>query len=384
MWQDFFIWRIMMRIAVLAAAKSIHTIRWVRSLAKKGHTVALYSLPDHKAQNGALGGIETHYLKRNSAAGYWLCSGELSKLLKEFAPDVLNAHYASGYGTLARRCSFKPLLLSVWGSDVYDFPNQGRFNRKLLIKNLQSATAIASTSKAMAVRVKDLMLEQKDIFITPFGVDTDEFGRCAEPEKDMLTVGIVKALEPKYGVEYLIRGFSLFKRRLEKEGKMPTRGIRLEIYGKGSLLPELKKLAKSLDLDGITHFYGAVPHSKVPEIISGFDIFCAPSIDDSESFGVAAVEAMACGVPVVVSNVDGFREVVKDGETGFIVTRKDPVLLANKLFVLACGEELRQKMGEEGRRHVKTNYEWDDCVETMENALYETISISKKMNGEQS
>lgn len=373
-----------MRIAVLAAARSIHTVKWVRSLAAKGHTVALYSLPDHKAQDGALSGIETHYLKKRSVAGYWLCSGELSKLLKEFAPDVLNAHYASGYGTLARRCGFKPLLLSVWGSDVYDFPNGGRFNRKLLLKNLQSATAIASTSKAMAVRVKDLMREQKDIFITPFGVDTKKFRRCAEPQKDMLTVGIVKALEPKYGVEYLIRGFSLFKKRLEKEGKMPPHGTRLEIYGKGSLMPELKELAKSLGLEEITCFHGAVPHSKVPEIISGFDVFCAPSVADSESFGVAAVEAMACGVPVLVSNVDGFREVVKDRETGFIVTRKDPVLLANKLFVLANDAELRQKMGETGRRHVQENYEWDKCVETMENALYETLSISKNVNGEQS
>lgn len=374
-----------MRIAVLAAARSIHTIKWVKSLAKKGHTVALFSLPDHKAPEGALNGIETHYLKIASVLGYWLCSGELSKLLKEFAPDVLNAHYASGYGMLARRCGFKPLLLSVWGSDVYDFPNQGGFNRRLLIKNLQSATAIASTSNVMAVRVKNLLREQKDIFITPFGVDTKLFDKCNEPQKDMLTVGIVKALEPKYGVEYLIRGFSLFKRRLEKEGTMPPRGIRLEIFGTGSLMPELKELAISLDLEDLVHFHGAVPHSEVPKIISGFDIFCAPSISDSESFGVAAVEAMACGVPVVVSNADGFREVVKDQKTGFIVTRKDPVLLANKLFVLANDAELRRKMGEEGRRHVQANYEWNDCVAVMENALYDTISISKTVkNGEQS
>lgn len=374
-----------MRIAVLAAAKSIHTIKWVKSLAEKGHTVALYSLPDHKAPEGVLNGIETHYLKANSVVGYWLCSGELSKLLKGFAPDVLNAHYASGYGTLARRCGFKPLLLSVWGSDVYDFPNQGRFNRRLIIKNLQSAAAIASTSKVMAVQVKNLLREQKDIFITPFGVDTKLFDKCDEPEKDQLTIGIVKAIEPKYGVEYLIRGFSLFKRRLEKEGKMPRKGIKLEIYGKGSLIPELKQLAKSMNLEELVHFHGAVPHSKVPKIISGFDIFCAPSISDSESFGVAAVEAMACGVPVLVSNVDGFREVVKNGETGFIVTRRDPVLLANKLFVLANDAELRRKMGEEGRRHVQANYEWNDCVAAMENALTETISISKTLkNGEQS
>lgn len=366
-----------MRIAVLAAAKSIHTIKWVKALAKRGHIVALYSLPDQKAPKGVLDGIEVHYLKTGGVFGYWFCAGELKKLLRKFRPNVLNAHYASGYGTLARLCGVKPLLLSVWGSDVYEFPYAGRINHHIIVKNLKSATAIASTSKAMAEQVKRVHFVENKIYITPFGVDTSVFDRCAEPPEGRLTIGIVKALEPKYGVEYLIRAFSLLKNRLIKEGKIPPDGLRLEIYGGGTLMRELKLLAKELGLSEETAFHGAVPHNQVPQIISGFDIYCAPSISDSESFGVAAVEAMACRVPVVVSDVDGFKEVVRDRETGFIVTRRDPVTLANKLYTLACDPELRHKMGEQGRRHVQENYEWENCVTLMESALTQTAMTGK-------
>jgi glycosyltransferase involved in cell wall biosynthesis len=366
-----------MRIAVLAAAKSIHTIKWVKALSQRGHTVELFSLPDQKAKPGVLGGIKVHYLKTGGAAGYFFCASELRKLLSEFKPDVLNAHYATGYGTLARRCGFKPLLLSVWGSDVYDFPYQGYFNRRMLINNLKNADAVASTSNAMAQQVRRVFFTDQKIFITPFGVDTHEFRRRGEPEEDALTIGIVKALEPKYGVEYLIRAFSLLNNRLEKENKIPRNGLKLEIYGGGSLMTILKRLAGSLGISELVRFHGAVPHEEVPRILSGFDIFCAPSISDSESFGVAAVEAMACEVPVVVSDVDGFREVVCDRVTGFIVTRRDPVTLSNKLYELACDSGLRKKMGQAGRRHVLECYDWPDCVTKMESALRETAEMRR-------
>lgn len=367
-----------MRIAVLSAAKSIHTEKWVRALRQRGHEVALFSLPEHRAARDP--GVETHYLSRGGNPGYYFGAGELKKLLAQFRPDVLNAHYATGYGTLARRCTFHPLLLSVWGSDVYDFPNGGWINRSIIIKNLRAADAIASTSRAMAAQVRRIYFEDKKIYITPFGVDTAEFNRLAQPDGDRLTVGIVKALEEKYGVEYLIRAFSLLTSRLKKSGKLLPGGARLQIYGGGSLGPRLRRLAIKLGLGETVEFFGPVRHSQVPELLSKMDIFCCPSISDSESFGVAAVEAMACGVPVVASDVDGFREVVEDRVTGFIVKRRDPAMLANKLYELACDPGLRERMGDAGRQHVRAHYEWDSCVNAMEKALADTIIAAGNNN----
>lgn len=370
-----------MKIALLSAAKSIHTVRWANALSERGHTVALFTLTAHKARAGAYGeNIEVHELGRGGAFDYWFAAGELKKQLAAFRPDILNAHYATGYGTLARRCGFRPLLLSVWGSDVYDFPNGSPVHRALLRKNLEAATAIGSTSRAMARQVRRVWPCERDIYITPFGVDTELFRPGEKPPEGCFTVGIVKALEPKYGVDYLLRAFALFKARLRGETARFPGGLRLEIYGGGSQLDALKELAKSLGIDAETAFHGPVPHTEVPAVLRGFDVFCAPSVYDSESFGVAAVEAMACGVPVVVSDADGLREVTLDGTTGYVIHKRDAATLANKLTLLAHDPSLRASMGRAGRAHVLKNYRWEDNVETMENALTDTLAKFRAQN----
>jgi glycosyltransferase involved in cell wall biosynthesis len=339
--------------------------------------VALFSLSAHKAPYSLINSdVNVYYLKSTGAGSYLFGALELKKMLAAFQPDVLSAHYATGYGTLARNSGFKPVLLSVWGSDVYEFPYDGYFYKRIVQKNLSAATAIASTSNVMAQQVGRIYHKEKKIFITPFGVDTEKFYPEEKSESDAVTIGIVKTLEPKYGIEYLLRAFSLLNKRLIREGKLPHGGISLEIYGEGSLLAKLLALAVELGIEKQANFRGAVSHSKVPQVLSSFDIFCAPSISDSESFGVAAVEAMACGVPVVVSDVDGFREVVKDRETGFIVPRRDFVMLSNKMAELCVSPTLRRQMGQAGRAHVMANYEWSDCVTTMEKALEETIEMA--------
>ena len=228
----------------------------------------------------------------------------------------------------------------------------------------------------MARQVERVYSGEKKIYITPFGVDTEKFAPFGA-EHSGIVIGIVKALEPKYGVEYLLRAFSLLKKRLIRENRLPEGGLRLAVYGGGSQLDTLQALARELEIAGQTRFYGHVPHSKVPEALSGFDIFCAPSTADSESFGVAAVEAMACGLPVVVSDADGFREVVKDRETGYIVTRRDYVSMANKLYELTLDPALRKRMGQAGRAHVLAHYAWENCVDAMERALAETAAAGK-------
>lgn len=368
-----------MRIAMLSAARSVHTARWANALAERGHTVALFSLASHAAPQGAYSeAVAVSYLPGRGAAGYWLGAKELRRRLAAFRPDILNAHYATGYGTLARRSGFAPLLLSVWGSDVYDFPYKNALNRRILQKNLAAATAVASTSRAMARQVGRVYRGKQPVFITPFGVDTDLFSPGGQRGDGALTVGTVKALEPKYGVEYLLRAFALLKNRLAAEGKTPPGGLRLEIYGKGSQLSALQSLARSLKIDGETGFHGAAPHRLVPEILRGFDIFCAASVSDSESFGVSAVEAMACDVPVVLSDVDGFREVAVHEKTGFIVPRRDFATLGNKLVLLAENPALRRKLGEQGRAHVLANYRWDNCVRRMEDALTDTYRMTRR------
>ena len=361
-----------MKIAVLSAANSIHTIKIVNGLAGLGHEVVLFSLPNHTDKDNAVSaGVKVIYLKYKGALGYFLNRGLLKKLLCKENFDVLNAHYASGYGTLARLTGFRPCVLSVWGSDVYDFPYLGKFNCQLLKKNLAYPDALLSTSHVMAKQA--LKFTQNHIDVTPFGVDLSEFFPKEKADSEKVTIGFIKGVSAKYGIEYLIRAFAV----VLKEAQVP---VCLEVYGDGNQMEEMKRLTQDLKIDGAVTFHGRIPHSRVPDALSGIDIFCVPSTLDSESFGVAAVEAMACGVPCVTSDADGLTEVMVNGETGFIVKRCDSEALAGKLLVLVHDSSLRKTMGEAGIKRVSENYDWQENLKLIEKYLIRAFEKNSKVN----
>ena len=94
---------------------------------------------------------------------------------------------------------------------------------------------------------------------------------------------------------------------------------------------------------------------------------------DSESFGVAAVEAMACEVPIIVSDAGGLKEVVINNETGFVVPRKNEKEIAKKIKEYILNEELRNKFIANGRRRVLEEYDWDKNVDYMIQVYKEII-----------
>lgn len=353
-----------MKVLFIAAASSIHTIRWVNSLYEKGLEIVLVSLKDHgNKENNINKNVKIIYLPISGNKGYYLNRFFINEIIKNENPDIINVHYASGYGTLGRFIKFENKLLNVWGSDVYDFPKQSKLKKQILIKNLNSYKAIASTSYCMAKETEQYLMKSQEIYITPFGVDIEKFKNLnLEKQEDKIIIGIVKTLESKYGIEYLIRGIKELEKIIEKDA---FEKVEVKIYGKGSLKEKLESLVKELRLNEKIKFEGFIVNSEVPKVINKMDIFVVPSILDSESFGVAAVEAMACEVPVIVSDADGLKEVVVENETGFIIPKKDYKSIAENIEILIKDNELRKKLGRAGRKRVLELYDWDKNVENM-------------------
>jgi glycosyltransferase involved in cell wall biosynthesis len=311
-------------------------------------------------------------LKHRGRGGYFVNAWRARRALAQWRPDIVNAHYASGYGTTATLAGARPLLLSVWGSDVYDFPYESAFKGWLLRRNLRRATRVASTSQAMARQARRLSPELAEIDVTPFGVDMTRFRPDpARRATDAITVGIVKSLAPKYGVDVLLRAFAGLC--ADPRLRRPDRPLRLMVVGDGPDRRALEALAGALGIGGMTTFVGAVPHADVPAWLNRFDIYAAPS--RQESFGVAVIEASACGLPVVVSDAGGLPEVVLDGETGVVVPREDAAALQGALADLALDAPLRLRLGARGRAHVACNYDWRRCVEAMEASYARTIGV---------
>ncbi len=358
-----------MKVVLLSGASSIHTIRWANALAEKGVNVHLIS--QHKPLESLNSKVSFYELPYKGMLGYYLYMKKVKDLIRKINPDIVNAHYASGYATLARLVGFHPTLLSVWGSDVYAFPNKSFLHKQLVVKNLKFADRIASTSLAMAEQINSLLpIKSNDIAITPFGVEFCKFENI-EYKKDSneIIIGTIKGLENQYGIDILIKSFALLNKKLLKHNSQKK--IFLEIVGAGSKESELKALVKELKLDNKIKFLGRIDHKYVPEKLKSFDIFVA--LSRFESFGVAVVEAHAARRPVIVSNVGGLPEVVTNNVTGFVIPYEDIVEASNKLEKLVNDYDLRQKLGEAGFNNALNKYSWDRNVQTMIDLYVEMI-----------
>jgi L-malate glycosyltransferase len=354
------------KVACLASADSIHTVRWVNEMTRWGHQVHLITMLPPAEHNSIDNAVEIHLLPFPAPTGYFLNKWQLKRLLKRIKPDLLHTHYASGYGTLSRLSDFHPTLLSVWGSDVFVFPYQAKWKEKILRLNLAAADYIASTSHIMKQQTEKFVAPKHPITITPFGVDCEKFKLFNEfKNSDEFIVGTVKGLEENYGIEYLIRAFAILKKNYQG-----AKQLKLLIAGIGSLENQLKTLTAELGIANETEFLGYVPNSDVPKILNRFSVSVCVSV--SESFGVAVIEASSCGIPVVVSDVGGLPEIVKNNETGFIVDSKNPEATASAIMKLIEDPELKKRMGTAGRNYVLKNYEWNENASRMKK-LYQII-----------
>ncbi len=274
----------------------------------------------------------------------------LRKKIKEFQPDILHAHYASSYGFLGALTGFHPFIISAWGSDVYDFPNISFLHRSILKYNLSKADYLLSTSNILAQEIKKYTA--KLVEIIPFGVDLKLFRKIAvESQNDEFIVGTVKTLAAIYRIDILIKSFKLVA------DNNPHVNIKLLIIGDGPDRNKLQILVQQLGIENYVQFNGNIENSLLPDYYNKFSVFV--SLSDYESFGVVAVEAMACECPVIVSDADGFSEVVENNKTGFIVPKRDAIATQLAIQKFLDDDSLRQNMGKKGRERVMRLYDWD-------------------------
>ena len=183
----------------------------------------------------------------------------------------------------------------------------------------------------------------------PAGVDLELFyPRGKDDAKQKLGIQenrvilYVGRIEPLKGIDILLKAVALLEDPADN---------RLVIVG-GSLeddleLERLKGLSETLGIQGKVTFTGSVPQGILPDFYSAADVFVLPSY--YESFGLVALEAMACGTPVVVSRVGGLKTFIKQGETGYLIPWRCPEPFAQRLDILMANPDLKESMGKAAR-----------------------------------
>lgn len=368
-----------MKIILLSGANSPHTLNWANSLVKAGHNVHVAS--QHKETTGYDDRVNIIRLPNNGILGFLSSIIKLRKVVKKIKPDIINAHRAARYSLIATLIDFRPIVISVWGSDVYDFPHKSLLHKWFVRTNLYAADAVASTSLCMAEETRKLAPKLSDIAITPFGVDMAAYAGI-EPvvaeNNEQLIVGTVKSMASKYGIDTLIDAFALLLKKLQTENPELAAKLMLRLVGGGPQAAEYQQQANRLGIAEQVELIGRVPHTQVPNELAKLDIYVALSRLDSESFGVAIIEAGAAGRPVVVSDAGGLPEVTLENKTGLIVPRENPQAAADAIEKLVLNPQQRREFGIAGREHVAKIYDWSICVNTMI-SVYEKV-IAKNLS----
>ncbi len=235
---------------------------------------------------------------------------------------------------------------------------------------MKTADRIVAATEAERSQLELLYgVNHEKVTIIPPGVDTHHFYPIPQDEAKE-TVGIspedrmalfVGRIEPLKGLDTLIRAMALVKRNCKK---FVCPHYLVIIGGDPEGDPEdmtsemnrLQSLCRELGLDEIVLFLGKRDQNSLPYYYSAAEVVVMPS--HYESFGMVALESMACGTPVIASQVGGLAYLVRDGETGFFVPAEDPEALAAKLRLLFVNHQLRERFGNQAEEYAQ-NFNWE-------------------------
>lgn len=359
-----------MKILILGDASNPHIIKWANALYCSSVKIYIFSLRDANPKSFKNGieiiiydSVQKFTYLTNAAISkllYLKSVPRIRKIIKDIRPDIVHAHYASSYGLLGALTNFHPLIISVWGGDVIDFPVTSIFHRIIFQFSIRKADRLLTTSHFMADLLKKYY--KKSIEITPFGIDVTLFTPGIkfpffDQEFDAI-IGCIKGLEWYYGIEYLIEAFEIVV------SKLKDKRLKLVIVGSGAIEQKILNMIKLKNLENQILLTGKIDYDQIHYYHSLLDIFVAVSVYQ-ESFGVAVIEASACGKPVIISRVGGMIEVVDENLTGYIVPPQNADELADRIIKLVLDPELRLKMGQAGREKVINEYSLNSSIDKM-------------------
>jgi len=273
----------------------------------------------------------------------------LRRLIREQKYDIVHFH--------TKRAHALALWLSRRGDDPkyvvtrrMDYPiAKGWYTDMLYNRRVDGVVAISQPIVEILVKAG---VDPKRICRIHSGVDASRFRLSADrprPDSDPVVVGSAAVMEERKGHRYLLEAARLLKDRGYQ--------IRYLIAGEGSLRKSLEAMVETLGLREEVRFAGFI--SDVAAFLAGIDIFAMPSL--YEGLGVAVLEAMAAGKPVVATNVGGLAESIIDSMTGFLVAPRDSQALADAIGKLAGEKSLAHEMGQRGAARVQEHF----SLETM-------------------
>ena len=358
-----------------------------KSLAQRGHKVHFitYALPMRLTSLGQTGGsyIDNIFYHEVEMSTYPLFefplySMALASKMVEVARyeklDLVHAHYAIPHATsalLAKQIlnGNLKIVTTLHGTDITLVGQEPSFE-PLMKYSIESSDVVTSVSEYLRRETIEKYGVNKDIVAIPNFIDTEVFHpidgkhtrRLLAPNNEKIVVHVSNFRAVKR-VSDAIKAFKIvldsgIKAKFLLVGDGPDRG-------------ECEALARELGIWQQTRFLGK--QAELTSILSISDVFLIPS--GNESFGLSALEAMACGVPVISSDVGGLPEVNVDGKTGYIVKMGDIQTLARRTIEILSDDVLQKRLGQDALAHATGHFTKEQIVPHYEAAYDKAMSL---------
>ena len=345
-----------------------------QELIKRGHSVKVVCADEPKSDLTEIDGINVqrlNYIGKISNTNITL--GLFFALLKENF-DIIHTHFPSPWSAdISMIISFlkrKPLILT-YHNDVVKTGKLGVltevYNLVFLKLLLKRSAKILITQPEYINRSKYLYKYKNKIEVIPNGIDTKIYFQknINKIPNQIFFLSILDKYHTYKGLDCLIKAIKIVKT------KIPD--IILIVGGSGDMIKNYKFLAKKLELEKNIEFRGFIESNKLIDLYNQSELFVLPSTGIQEGFGIVLLEALACGTPVIATNIVGIAKEIKDNKCGIIIPCNDAKKLAQAIIRIIKNINLQKKMKIKGKLLIQDKYDWSKNVKMVENLYLEVI-----------
>jgi N-acetyl-alpha-D-glucosaminyl L-malate synthase BshA len=300
---------------------------------------------------------------------------QLVELLEREKPDIIHAHYAIPHSFCAHAAReivgdhHVRVVTTLHGTDINLVGSDPSFKR-ITRYSIEKSDGVTAVSANLALETGEIFAAGKEVRTIYNFINTQRFFRLPEARERICRLQAggkvllhVSNFRPVKRVPDVVEVFAWVRREME---------AKLLLVGDGPQRPEAQKVAERLQLGRDVLFLGL--QDNVLPLFSAADLFLLPS--EKESFGLGALEAMACRVPVIATNAGGLPEVVKHGETGFLTAVGDIKAMAGHALELLWDESRLSRMREAARRRAESFFDSRLIVPQYEQLYNEVLGNS--------
>lgn len=306
---------------------------------------------------------------------YFRLKQDFEKIVRKLSPDLIHAGPIQKMAFLPALINFHPLISMSWGTDMMTDAHRNLYWDWVTRFTLQHTDVFISDCQAVGRVATQYSFPGERMVIFPWGVDLDKF-KPGKSKKlrgrmkwgDEFIILSTRNWEDRYGVDLVVQAFCSCAAHIPQ--------ARLVLVGGGSLEDDLKKMVSAANLEGRVSFIGRIDYERLPEYYQAADFYVSASHSDGSS--VSLMEALACGLPSLISDIPSSFEWVEPGMQGWLFKDNDVDDLSKKIIEVYEQRHHLEDYKKNARKTAETKADWSKNSQLLFHAYEMAIKYSEK------